>query len=137
MAYRASPGHFVFTGVFALITAAIPPAEVWLAKHLVDLITLGDHAAAELIPTVTALGVLFGMHRAFVVVRMTQQDLFARRVERYMMRTFLTKMASVDVGHFDDPAWHDVAARARRDISWLPSQLTFMTLELVASSASV
>jgi ATP-binding cassette subfamily B protein len=68
---------------------------------------------------------------------MNQQELFARRVERHVMQGFLAKAATIDVGHFDDPGWHDSAARARRDVDWLPSQLTFMTFELIASSAGI
>ena len=135
LAWRASPRYFIAIAALALVAAAMPPLEVWLGKHLVDLITVDK--AADPLPTVIALGLAFGAQRVLRVVRMTQQELFASRVESFVMRTFLAKAAAVDIGHFDDPTWHDAASRARRDVGWLPSQLTFMSFEIIASSATI
>jgi ATP-binding cassette subfamily B protein len=138
IAYRASPRSFALAAAIALINAALPPIEVWLGKHLVDLLVLGEaREAADLAPTVVALGIVFGGHRVVDIFRWHNQELFVRRVERHVMRIFLAKAATVDMGYFDDPTWHDAATRARRDVSWLPSQLTFMAFELLGSAATI
>jgi ATP-binding cassette subfamily B protein len=134
LAWNASPRYFLLIAAIAAVAAALPPLEIWLGKLLVDRITVDK---GDPVPVAIALGLAFGFQRALDVVRRNQQDLFAVRVERSVMKTFLAKAATVDVGHLDDPAWHDSATRARRDVNWLPSQLTFMSFELIASSMSM
>jgi ATP-binding cassette subfamily B protein len=129
---------FAFTAALAIVASSLPPVEVWLGKHLIDLLVLGDaREVADLVPTSIALGLVFGGHRVLDILRSHNQELFVRRVEHHVMRIFLAKAASVDLGHFDDPAWHDAASRARRDVPWLPPQLTFMAFELLGSTAGI
>lgn len=134
LGWHASQRQFVLTAALALVVAGLPAVEVWLSKHLVDLIVAHDRAVAS---TATALGVVFGAHRMLGMVRMHQQEVFSQRVLTHAMRKFLAKAASIDMGHLDDPDWHDLATRARRDAAWLPSQITFMSFEMFGSSMTV
>jgi ATP-binding cassette, subfamily B, bacterial len=135
MAWRASRAHFLAMAALALFTAALPALEVWLGKHLIDLIIAHDKPAA--VPTAIGLGVVFGVHRLLGSIRFHLQDAFSQRVVAHVMREFLAKAASIDIGHLDDPSWHDRASRARRDADWLPAQMTYMTFEILGSSATV
>jgi ATP-binding cassette subfamily B protein len=135
IAWQASPRYFLAAIGIAAVTAAVRPLELWLTKNLVDAIALGEsHAAIAVVPTVILLGILFGASYSMMSFRRFHQEMFGRRVERHIMRTFLDKASSVDMGHFDDPAWHDAATRARRDVQWIPGQMMFMTLELIATT---
>src|SRR5262245_18002548 len=110
-----------------MTAAVIPPVVVWLGKHLIDLIVAGiQHHAdfGDMVPTIAALGVLSGLQRAITVYSNNQQELFGWKVAQHATRRFLRQAAVVDLGHFDDPSWHDRMARARRDVGWRPYQLT-------------
>jgi ATP-binding cassette subfamily B protein len=131
LAWHASPKYFLLAATIAVLNAALPPLEIWLTKHLVDLSVTGEaNATFGVVPTVVGLGALFGTDFVLGALRMNMQDLFARQVERHAMRSFLHKAATVDIGHFDDAKFHDAAARARRDVLWVPGHMTFMTVEL-------
>ena len=36
--------------------------------------------------------------------------------------------SNADLGHFDNSNWHDRLARAKRDVSWRPGDLTWSAL---------
>jgi len=135
LAWAASPRHFAATAALALGSAALPAVEVWLGKRLVDAVVGADRAAA--VPNAIVLGLAFGAQRVLGNIRMHEQDVFSELVVVHAMRRFLAKTAAIDVARLDDPAWHDRATRARRDVSWLPGQMTFMTFEIVGSVATV
>jgi ATP-binding cassette, subfamily B, bacterial len=134
LSWRASPRHFLVIAIVALIGACLPPLEIWLGKRLVDIVAV-EHG--DPLPMTIVLGLAFGAQRAVDMIRSNMQDLFAQRVERHVMGRFLAKAANLDIGHLDDPATHDAAQRARRDVHWVPSNIAFMSLELVTSSGTV
>ena len=135
LAWDASHGQFALTVAVTVASAALPALEVWLGRRLIDLVIAGDRAG---IATVTILlGVTFGVQRELGGLRFHQRDLYSQRVVAHVMRVFLAKAASVDVGHLDDPAWHDRADRARRDIQWLPGQMTMMAADALGSISTV
>jgi hypothetical protein len=53
------------------------------------------------------------------------RNLFVRRVELEAERRLLAKASKVDIGNFDNSNWHDRLARAKRDVSWRPGDLTW------------
>ncbi len=140
LAWEASP--MAFLGTVGVITASalIPPVVVWLGKNLIDLIVAGIQDGgtfAPMLPTVIALGILTGLQRAVQVYGQNQQQLFGWRVEHHATRRYLRQASQVDIGHFDDPAWHDRMDRARRDVNWRPFQLTWTTIGLAGSLVTV
>ncbi|HET9433656.1 MAG TPA: ABC transporter ATP-binding protein, partial [Chitinophagaceae bacterium] len=58
------------------------------------------------------------------------RNLYVRRVELEAERRLLAKASKVDLGHFDNSDWHDRLARAKRDVSWRPGDLTWSVLGL-------
>jgi ATP-binding cassette, subfamily B, bacterial len=140
LAWESSPSAFLGTAGVLVLNALIPPAVVWLGKHLIDLIVAGIQGTAtfaDMVPTVTGLGVLSGMQRALQTYSNNQQQLFGWKVEHHATRRFLRQAAQVDMGHFDDASWHDRMARARRDVSWRPFNLTYATMGLSGNIVSV
>src|SRR6185295_13464466 len=65
------------------------------------------------------------------------RNLYARRVELEAERRLLTKASKVDLGHFDNSNWHDRLARAKRDVSWRPGDLTWSVLGLSGNIVSI
>lgn len=140
LAWDASRPTFIGIAVLGFIGALIPPVVIWLGKRLVDLIVAGLQGAltfSDLWPTVLALGVLAGIGRAIQQVQGAEQELFAWRVGAHARRRFYAKAATVDIGHFDNSDWYDRMARAKRDISWRPYQLSYSTIGLGTSSVTV
>ena len=131
---------FIATAIVSTITVLMTPVVIWLGKELVDLIVLGMRGQIvfeDAIPTIVFLGIFGGIERALAVYRNHQQDLFARRVELHAMRRFLSKAATIDLGHLDSSEWHDRMARAKRDVSWRPVQLASSTIGLGTSIVGV
>jgi ATP-binding cassette subfamily B protein len=140
LAWEASPAAFLGAAAVVTVSALIPPVVVLLGKHLIDLIVAGIQGRAtfaDMTPTVVALGLLTGLQRAAQTYGNNQQQLFAWRVENHATRRFLEQASHVDIGHFDDAAWHDRMARARRDVSYRPFNLTWSTIGLAGSLVSV
>jgi ATP-binding cassette subfamily B protein len=65
------------------------------------------------------------------------RNLFIRRVELEAERRLLTQAAKVDIGHFDNSNWHDRLARAKRDVSWRPGDLTWSVLGLSGNLVTI
>ena len=133
MAWSADPGSFCLMIGLALVPAAIPPVVVVMGKHLVDLVAEAHFrgtSASALVPTVVALGVLTALQRGLNSILASRQELFARRVYLEAERGFLAQAATVDLGHFDDSDWHDRVARASRDVSHRPANLTWTAINV-------
>ena len=65
------------------------------------------------------------------------RNLFVRRVQLEAERRLLAKAAKVDIGHFDNSDWHDRLARAKRDVSWRPGDLTWSVLGLSSNLVTI
>ena len=128
LAWQADHRTFVSVILLTMAPAAIPPVMVELSKRLVDLIALSSLQVVErdrILPIVIALGVLAAVQRVVGSLEGTRQELFGRRVYLEAERRFLHQAATVDLGHFDNSDWHDRVARAQKDISWRPGQMTW------------
>jgi ATP-binding cassette, subfamily B, bacterial len=65
------------------------------------------------------------------------RNLFVRRVELEAERRLLAQASTVDLGHFDNSDWHDRLARAKRDVSWRPGDLTWSVLGLSGNIVTI
>jgi ATP-binding cassette subfamily B protein len=52
-------------------------------------------------------------------------------------RRLLAQASRVDIGHFDNSDWHDRLARAKRDVSWRPGDLTWSVLGLSSNVVTI
>ena len=129
LAWQADHRTFVTVILLTMAPAAIPPVMVELSKRLVDLIAASSLQVVDARPTSSRSSSpsdccppCSGWSARSQGRR---QELFGRRVYLEAERRFLHQAATVDLGHFDNSDWHDRVARAQKDISWRPGQMTW------------
>lgn len=133
LAWAASPHSLIRYSLLGVVNAATAPVSIWLGAALVNRIAEARAQALpfnDLLIIVIGLWLVFGMQRAIGAYIGFGRNLFVRRVELEAERRLLEKAAKVDLGHFDNSDWHDRLARAKRDVSWRPSDLTWSVLGL-------
>src|SRR5689334_9023848 len=140
LAWTASPKLFLrytFVGIF---NAIMPPVAVYLGAVLVNKIAV---AQAQHLTFNDILPIILGLWFTIIVQRTVGsylgygRNLYVRRVELEAERRLLNKAAKVDLGHFDNSDWHDRLARAKRDVSWRPGDLTWSVLGLSGNLVTV
>jgi ATP-binding cassette, subfamily B, bacterial len=140
LAWAASPSALVRFSLLGMLNAAMPPAAVWLGATLVNRIAEARTLALsfeDLAPLVGGLWLVTALQRAIGAYMGYGRDLFVRRVQLEAERRLLAQASKVDLGHFDNSNWHDRLARAKRDISWRPGDLTWSVLGLSGNVATI
>ena len=140
LAWAASPKLLIRYTLLGMFNSIIPPIVVWLGAVLVNKI-----AEARLHPLDfnDMLPILIGLWLSFIIQRAIGsyigygRNLYVRRVELEAERRLLAKAARVDLGHFDNSDWHDRLARAKRDVSWRPGDLTWSVLGLSGNIVTI
>lgn len=133
LAWAASPTSLVRFSVLGMISAAMTPIAVYLGALLVNRIAEARALSlqwTDLLPIVLGLWVATGVQRAIGSYMGYGRNLFVRRVQLEAERRLLEQASKVDLGHFDNSDWHDRLARAKRDVSWRPGDLTWSVLGL-------
>ncbi|HQZ16874.1 MAG TPA: ABC transporter ATP-binding protein [Vicinamibacteria bacterium] len=140
LAWAASPKSLVRYSVLGMLSAAMPPISVYLGAELVNRIA-GARARAlefnDVLPVILGLWLATGVQRAVGAYMGYGRNLFVRRVQLEAERRLLAKAATVDLGHFDNSNWHDRLARAKRDVSWRPGDLTWSVLGLSGNIVTI
>jgi ATP-binding cassette subfamily B protein len=140
LAWAASPRSLVKFSVLGMVNAAMPPINVYLGALLVNRIAearVRSLELADLLPIVAGLWIVTAVQRAIGSYMGYGRNLFIRRVELEAERRLLTQAAKVDLGHFDNSNWHDRLARAKRDVSWRPGDLTWSVLGLSGNLVTI
>ena len=133
LAWTASPASLVRYSALGMVSAAMTPVSVYLGALLVNRIAEARALSlqwTDLLPIVLGLWVATGVQRAIGSYMGYGRNLFVRRVQLEAERRLLEQAAKVDLGHFDNSDWHDRLARAKRDVSWRPGDLTWSVLGL-------
>jgi len=133
LAWAASPQSLIRYSVLGMISSAMPPITVYLGARLVDKVADAKlHALGynDILPIVIGMWVATGVQRAIGAYMGYGRNLFVRRVQLEAERRLLEQASKVDIGHFDNSDWHDRLARAKRDVSWRPGDLTWSVLGL-------
>ena len=133
LAWDASPRALVRYSVLGIVNAAMPPITVLLGARLVDRIAQARSASLQfedLLPILVGIWAATAAQRAIGSYMGYGRNLYIRRVELEAERRLLAKASRVDLGHFDNSDWHDRLARAKRDVSWRPGDLTWSVLGL-------
>jgi ATP-binding cassette subfamily B protein len=123
-----------------MVSAAMPPIAVYLGATLVNKIAEARlHALRfnDLLPILIGLWVAATVQRAVGAYMSYGRNLFVRRVQLEAERRLLAKASTVDIGHFDNSDWHDRLARAKRDVSWRPGDLTWSVLGLSGNIVTI
>ena len=140
LAWAASPRSLVKFSLLGMVNAAMPPINVYLGAMLVNRIAearVRSLQLEDLLPIVVGLWIVTGVQRAIGGYMGYGRNLFVRRVELEAERRLLTQAAKVDLGHFDNSDWHDRLARAKRDVSWRPGDLTWSVLGLSGNIVTI
>jgi ATP-binding cassette subfamily B protein len=140
LAWAASPTSLIRYSVLGMISAAMPPITVYLGALLVDRIADAKlHALGwtDVLPIVIGMWVATGVQRAIGAYMGYGRNLFVRRVQLEAERRLLEQASKVDLGHFDNSDWHDRLARAKRDVSWRPGDLTWSVLGLSGNIVTI
>jgi ATP-binding cassette subfamily B protein len=140
LAWTASPQLLIRYTVLGVIGAALPPVTVYLGAALVNRIAAARlHALQfrEVLPIVLGLWLATGFQRALGAYTGYGRNLFVRRVQLEAERRLLEQASKVDLGHFDNSDWHDRLARAKRDVSWRPGDLTWSVLGLSGNIVTI
>jgi ATP-binding cassette subfamily B protein len=123
-----------------MISAAMPPIAVYLGAVLVNRIAEARQQTLvwnDMLPIIIGLWVATGLQRAIGAYMGYGRNLFVRRVQLEAERRLLEQASKVDLGHFDNSDWHDRLARAKRDVSWRPGDLTWSVLGLSGNIVTI
>src|SRR4051812_1599163 len=140
LAWAASPRSLVRYTVLGMVSAAMPPIAVYLGAALVNRIADARlHALPfrSMVPILVGLWFAAAVQRAIGAYMGYGRNLFVRRVQLEAERRLLEKASKVDLGHFDNSDWHDRLARAKRDVSWRPGDLTWSVLGLSGNIVTI
>jgi ABC-type multidrug transport system fused ATPase/permease subunit len=123
-----------------MVSSAMPPIAVYLGALLVNRIADAKlHALGlrDVLPIIVGLWAATGVQRAIGAYMGYGRNLFVRRVQLEAERRLLAQASQVDIGHFDNSDWHDRLARAKRDVSWRPGDLTWSVLGLSGNIVTI
>jgi ATP-binding cassette subfamily B protein len=140
LAWAASPRSLIRYSLLGIITATMPPIAVYLGASLVNRIAEARlHALhfTDMLPILIGLWLTNTVQRAIGAYMGYGRNLFVRRVQLEAERRLLAQAAKVDIGHFDNSNWHDRLARAKRDVSWRPGDLTWSVLGLSGNIVTI
>ena len=138
LAWAASPRSLVKYSLLGIVNSTMPPISVYLGAALVNRIAearLHPCDFVDMLPSSTGLWLATGVQRAIGAYSGYGRNLFVRRVQLEAERRLLAQASRLDLGHFDNSDWHDRLARAKRDISWRPGDLTWSVLGLRGTSS--
>ena len=140
LAWSASPRALIRWSVLGMLSATMPPISVYLGAELVNRIAaarLRPLEFGDLLWVVVGLWIATAVQRAVGAYMGYGRNLFVRRVQLEAERRLLAQAAKVDIGHFDNSNWHDRLARAKRDVSWRPGDLTWSVLGLSGNIVTI
>jgi ATP-binding cassette subfamily B protein len=126
--------------LLGIVSATMPPIAVFLGASLVNRIAearVHSLQFRDMLPIVIGLWLAATVQRAVGAYVGYGRNLFVRRVQLEAERRLLEKASKVDIGHFDNSNWHDRLARARRDVSWRPGDLTWSVLGLSGNIVTI
>jgi ATP-binding cassette, subfamily B, bacterial len=140
LAWAASPSSLIRYSVLGMVSAMMPPVAVVLGATLVNRIAearIRSLSFRDLLPIVIGLWLTATLQRAIGAYMGYGRNLFVRRVQLEAERRLLAQASKVDIGHFDNSDWHDRLARAKRDVSWRPGDLTWSVLGLSGNIVTI
>jgi ATP-binding cassette subfamily B protein len=140
LAWAASPRSLVLYSLLGVFSSTMSPIAVYLGARLVNRIAearLHVLSLRDLLPIVLGLWLTAAIQRSVGAYMGYGRNLFVRRVQLEAERRLLDKASKVDLGHFDNSDWHDRLARAKRDVSWRPGDLTWSVLGLSGNIVTI
>jgi ATP-binding cassette subfamily B protein len=140
LAWSASPKLLIRYTILGVINAITPPVAVLLGAILVNKIAQASELSLtfrDILPIIIGLWFTIVIQRTLGAYIGYGRNLYVRRVELEAERRLLAKASKVDLGHFDNSDWFDRLARAKRDVSWRPGDLTWSVLGLSGNIVTI
>ncbi|HEU5217348.1 MAG TPA: ABC transporter ATP-binding protein [Gemmatimonadales bacterium] len=140
LAWSASPRSLIRYSVLGMLSATMSPITVYLGASLVNRISqarVEPLRFSDMLPVLIGLWLAAAIQRTIGAYMGYGRNLFVRRVQLEAERRLLAKAAKVDLGHFDNSDWYDRLARAKRDVSWRPGDLTWSVLGLSGNLVTI
>jgi ATP-binding cassette, subfamily B, bacterial len=142
LAWAASPRSLIRYSLLGMLNAAMPPISVYLGALLVNRIAdarviTTETRFADMVPILIGLWLATAIQRAIGAYMGYGRNLYVRRVQLEAERRLLAQASRVDLGHFDNSDWHDRLARAKRDVSWRPGDLTWSVMGLSSNLVTI
>jgi ATP-binding cassette subfamily B protein len=117
MAWESHHGYMAATVVLRLLRAVVPITTLWVAKLIIDAVV----AARMGRPNISRLWLLVGIELVIVTVgealdkaSTAVEALFSELCSNHMSERLISHAASLDLRHFEDPAFYDRLERAQR-----------------------
>jgi ATP-binding cassette subfamily B protein len=117
MAWESHHGYMAATVALRLLRAVVPIAALWVGKLIIDTVV----AARMGRPNITRLWVLVGLELLIVTLGESLEKastaveaLFSELCSNHMSERLISHAASLDLRHFEDPAFYDRLERAQR-----------------------
>jgi len=133
LVWAASPRLMIRYSLLGIVSAAMPPTAVMLGASLVNRIAEARAQSLQfrdVLPILIGLWLAAGVQRAVSAYMGYGRNLFVRRVQIEAERRLLAQASKIEIGRFDNSDWYDRLARAKRDVSWRPGDLTWLVLGL-------
>jgi ATP-binding cassette subfamily B protein len=140
LAWAASPKLFLRYTLLGMFSAVMPPIAIYLGAVLVNMIADARTNAVrfqDVLPIIIGIWLTTLVQRAVGAYIGYGRNLYVRRVQLEAEGRLLEKASKVDLGHFDNSDWHDRLARAKRDVSWRPGDLTWSVLGLSGNLVTI
>lgn len=117
MAWESHHGYMVATVVLRLLRAGVPIATLWVGKLIIDAVVTARMGR----PNLSRLWLLVGIELLIVAVgealdktSTAVEALFGELCSNHMGERLISHAASLDLRHFEDPAFYDRLERAQR-----------------------
>ena len=131
LAWETHRGYVVFTVVLRLLRAGVPLAALWIGKLIIDTVVSARMGR----PNLSRLWMLAGLELLTVALGETLdkastavEALFGDLCSNRISEKLITHAATLDLHHFEDPAFYDQLERAQRQttgrIGLLPQLLS-------------
>lgn len=131
LAWETHRGHAIATVVLRLLRAGVPLATLWIGKLIIDTVVSAQMGR----PNLSRLWILAGLELLTVAIGETLdkastavEALFGDLCSNRISEKLITHAATLDLHHFEDPAFYDQLERAQRQttgrIGLLPQLLS-------------
>lgn len=131
MAWQSSPRAAALWITLLLLSSVLPLAVAWVGKTIIDAVVQRDLRRA-----LTWVGIELGLMMCIGAAQRGAQvarSLMGTRLGLTVNLTILRKTLTMQLKHFQDPAFYDQLTRARREASYRPLALTSEGLNLISA----
>ena len=141
LAWAASPQSLIRYSVLGMVSSAMPPIAVYLGAVLVNRIADARAAVADVARHAADHPRPVGRRPACSArsapTWATAATCSCAACSSRPSGGCSQQASKVDLGHFDNSDWHDRLARAKRDVSWRPGDLTWSVLGLSGNIVTI